>query len=195
MTEKQIEKIRLTIKKNRAALTAEKRKFGGFDDSGGRRYYISDLYMSIPDYKGVITYKKWFDKNFPDDIGGPFLSLSWSIAYYEIGKITESKIYSIDTAFQNVYLHDLLLDKEVKRIDMYEHGYDMLEFAKSMIKDCKKVSTQNYLDWIKVFMDTEEYRKPINKFIALNKLLKDENKTDKRGELLDQISDLVNENR
>ena len=80
MTEKQIEKIKLSIKKHRTALTAEKRLYGGFDDSAGRRYYISDLYMRIADFKGAITYKKWFDKNFPDDIGGPLLSLNWSIA-------------------------------------------------------------------------------------------------------------------
>lgn len=195
MTEKQIEKIRLSIKKNRAALTAEKRRFGGFDDSAGRRYYISDLYMRISDYKGAITYKKWFDKNFPDDIGSPFLSLCWSIAYYEIGKMKESIIYTIDTAFQNIYLHNLLFDREVNRIDMYEHGYDMLEFAKSMIKDCKKMATQNYLDWLIEFMVTEEYKEPINKFIALNKLLKDEANTDKRSELLDHISDLENKNK
>ena len=53
MTDKQIEKIKLSIKKHRAALTAEKRLYGGFDDSAGRRYYISDLYMKIADYKGV----------------------------------------------------------------------------------------------------------------------------------------------
>jgi len=58
MTEKQIEKIKLSIKKHRTALTAEKRKFGGFDDSAGRRYYISDLFLRIADYKGAITYKK-----------------------------------------------------------------------------------------------------------------------------------------
>jgi hypothetical protein len=195
MTEKQIEKIRLSIKKHRAALTAEKRKFGGFDDSGGRRYYISDLYMRIADYKGAITYKKWFDKNFPDDIGGPLLSLNWSIAYFELGKIADTEVYTIDTAFQNIYLHGLLLDRDVSRIDMYEHGYDMLEFAKSMIKDCKKVSTKPYLDWLSTFIDTDEYKEPINKYIALNKLLKDENNRDKRIELLDHIRDLENINK
>ena len=146
MTEKQIEKIRLSIKKHRAALTAEKRLYGGFDDSAGRRYYIADLYMRIADYKGAITYKKWFDKNFPDDIGGPLLSLNWAIAYFELGKIAEAKIYTIDTAFQNVYLHGLLINREVSQIDMYERGYDILGFAKSMIEDCKKVTTQPYLD-------------------------------------------------
>lgn len=195
MTEKQIEKIRLSIKKHRAALTAEKRKFGGFDDSGGRRYYISDLYMRIADYHGTITYKKWFDKNFPDDIGSPLLSLNWSIAYYKLGQIPDTKIYTIDTAFQNVYLHGLLLDREVSRIDIYEHGYDMLEFAKSMIKDCKKVSTRPYLDWLTTFIDTNEYKEPINRYIELNKLLKDENNQDKRIELLNHIRDLENMNK
>lgn len=190
MTEKQIEKIKLSIKKHRTALTAEKRLYGGFDDSAGRRYYISDLYMRIADFKGAITYKKWFDKNFPDDIGGPLLSLNWSIAYFGLGQISEAKIYSIDTAFQNVYLHGLLLDREVIRIDMYEYGYDMLEFAKSMIKDCKKVLSQPYLDWLTIFMDTDEYKEPINRFIALNKLLKDENNREKRSELIDHISEL-----
>ena len=195
MTEKQIEKIRLSIKKHRAALSAEKRLYGGFDDSAGRRYYIADLYMRIADYKGAITYKKWFDKNFPDDIGGPVLSLNWSIACFGLGQITETKIFTIDTAFQNIYLHGLLLDKEVVRIDMYEPGYDMLEFTKSMIKDCKKVSTQPYLDWLAKFMDTAEYKEPVDKFIALNKLLKDENNRDKRIELLDHIKDLENMNK
>ena len=195
MTEKQTEKIRLSIKKNIAALTAEKRLYGCFDDSAGRRYYIAHLYMRIADYEGAITYKKWFDKNFPDDIGGPLLSLNWSIAYFGLGQIAETKIYTIDTAFQNVYLHGLLIDREVNQIDMYENGYDILEFAKSIIKDCKKVLTQSYLDWLSIFIDTDEYIEPINRFIELNKLLKDENIREKRSELICQISELENMNK
>jgi len=195
MTDKQIAKIKLSIKKHRAILSAEKRKYGGFDDSAGRRYYISDLYMRIADYKGVIIYKKWFDKNFPDDIGGPFLSLSWAISYFQLGNIIEAEIFTIDTAFQNVYLHGLLLGKEVIRIDMYEQGFDMLEFAKSMLKECKKVTTKQYLDWLEIFMDTDEYIEPINKFIALNKLLEDEHNTDNRLELLHHIRELENRNK
>ena len=195
MTEKQIEKIKLSIKKHRAELTSKKRLYGGFDDSAGRRYYISDLYMRIADYNGAITYKKWFDKNFPDDIGEPLLSLNWSMAYFGLGLITETKIYTVDTAFQNVYLHGLLLDRDVIRIDMYEHVCDLLEFAKSMIKECKKISTKSYLDWLTIFMDTDEYKEPINRFIALNKLLKDENNRVKKSELIDHISDLENKNK
>lgn len=195
MTEKQIEKIKLSIKKHRAALTAEKRLYGEFDDSRGRRYYIPDLYMRIADYKGAITYKKWFDKNFPDDIGSPLLSLQWSIAYLGLGKITSTKIYTIDTAFQNIYLHDLLLGREVNRIDMYESGYNLLESASSMLKDCKKISTQAYLDWLSIFIDTDEYKDSINRYIELNKLVKSENNFEKRSELIESIYELAEINK
>ncbi|SFD85897.1 hypothetical protein [Thermophagus xiamenensis] len=195
MTDKQIERIKKSIRKRRAALTAEKRKFGGFIDSAGNRYYIFELYMKIVDYKGVITYKKWFDKNFSDDIGSPFLSLIWAVACFELGKMAEAKTYTIDTAFQNVYLHGLLLDREVSPIDMYNHGYDMLEFAKSLIEDCKKITTKTYLDWLATFINTDEYNDPVNKYIALNKLLKDENNDEKRGKLLDEIELLEKSNK
>ena len=190
MTEKQIERIRLSIKKHRAVLSAEKRKFGGFFDNRGIRYSISILYMQISDYKGTITYKRWFDKNFPDDIGAPMLSLHWSIAYFELGKLREAKTYTIDTAFQNIYLHELLLGREVKRIDMYEFGRDMYEFAQSMTKDYGNVATKSYLDWLSAFIETDEYKDPINKFIVLNKIVKDEDNNDKRIKLHDQISAL-----
>jgi len=195
MTEKQIERIKTSIKKHRAALAAEKRKFGGYDDSAGNRYYISNLYMKMADYKGVITYKKWFDKNFPDDSGTPLLSLNWSIAFFELGQLEKAKIYTIDTAFQNIYLHDLLLDREIKRIDMYEQGYDMFEHSQAVVKYCKKVSTKSYLDWLLKFMNSDEYKKPVNKFVEISKLIKYEYNNNKRDLLLNHITYLVNMNK
>lgn len=44
-------------------------------------------------------------------------------------------------------------------------------------------------------MDTEEYKEPINKFIALSKLLKDENNQKKRSELIDHIYELMEINK
>jgi len=78
---------------------------------------------------------------------------------------------------------------------MYEHGYDMLEFAKSIIKDCKKVSTIPYLNWLKSFIDTDEYKDPINRYVALSKLIKDENNREKKFELIDHIRELENTNK
>lgn len=191
MTEKQIDRIKLRIKKQRAALVAEKRLYGGFHDGGGRRYYIADLYLQIVDYKGAITYKKWFDKNFPDDIGDAMMSLNWSIAYHGLDKIKEAEIYAVDTAFQNIYIHGLLLDKAVDKIDMFEPENDILDYTETNLKDFKKLVTKSYRDWLSSFMNTDEYKEPITRFISLNKLLKDEKDHDKRIELHNYIRDLV----
>ena len=48
------------IKKYRGALAAERIRFGWFDDSGGRRYKILELYINIDDYKGALVYLRWF---------------------------------------------------------------------------------------------------------------------------------------
>jgi hypothetical protein len=194
MTEKQIEKIKIKIKQIRAALTAEKRLYGGFHDGNGRRYYISDLYLQIADYKGAITYKKWFDKNFPDDIGDAMISMNWSIAYHGLGKTKEAEVYTIHTSFQNIYLHGFLLDRSVERIDIYEPGYDLLEYTKSQIKEFRKVVTKSYLDWLSGFVETDVYKIPINRFIAISKLLKDESDPKSRIKLYDAIRDLEKAN-
>lgn len=78
---------------------------------------------------------------------------------------------------------------------MYELGRDMLEFAQLITKNYGKVATKSYLDWLSAFIETDEYKEPINKFIALNKLLKDEDNDDKRIELQDQISALEKMNK
>lgn len=70
MTEKQAEKLQLKIKKIKAELAADKRRWGGFyDDSRGLRYLPPELYVKLQDWHGGLRYLKWFEKNFPDDIG------------------------------------------------------------------------------------------------------------------------------
>lgn len=86
MTPKEIERIRLKIKKIRAALAAEKRKFGWYDDSRGMRYLPPQLFVKIQDYKGGLVYLRWFQKNFPDDIGFPDFLFEWTLILFKNGK-------------------------------------------------------------------------------------------------------------
>jgi hypothetical protein len=152
------------------------------------------LYLQIADYKGAITYKKWFDKNFPDDIGDAMISMNWAIGYHGLGKTKEAEVYTIHTSFQNIYLHGFLLDRSVERIDIYEPGYDLLEYTKSQIKEFRKVVTKSYLDWLSGFVETDVYKIPINRFIAISKLLKDESDPKSRIKLYDAIRDLEKAN-
>lgn len=92
MTDKQIERIKQTIKIYRARLAAEKRRFHGYFDNGGSRYIIPEFYLKIADYKGALTYFRWFTKEFPDDSGFPSLNLFWTLTFIKIRKSTKLKV-------------------------------------------------------------------------------------------------------
>jgi hypothetical protein len=131
MTEKQIERIKKTIKFYRAKLAAEKRMFGDYDDSAGLRYIIPELHFQIRDYKGALVYFRWFSKAFPDDTGFPFFNLLWSASFFENNKIPEAIQKAYETAFSNTYLLELIAGRDTVQLDKSEMiGYENLEYAK-----------------------------------------------------------------
>ena len=175
MTEKQIEKIKKTIKFYRARLAAEKRMHGDYDDSAGLRYRIPELYFRIRDYKGALVYFRWFSKAFPDDIGFPVFNLLWSAAYFENNKITEAIQKAYETVFSNTYLIELIGGRETIQLDKSELiGYENLEFAKQIYKDCINLITLEFQIWISNLSEFEDFKANLNKFISIKKLIKDE---------------------
>ena len=170
MTENQINKIRESIKRRRAGLFAGKDNSADLTIASARVTILAGLYLQIADYQGALTYKKWFDKNFPDDIGAPALSLCWAVAYFELGRIEDCKAYTIDTALKNVYLHGLMTGSPIERIDKYEFSNDEgIHFAESIAENCKKTATKNYIDWLAEFVNSSEYKEPVKEFIEKNK--------------------------
>jgi hypothetical protein len=113
MKDKQKEKIKEKIKKIRRELAAEKRKFGGIDDSRGRRYLPSKLYVQIGDYVGGLRYLKWFNKNFSDDIGSPDFLFESSIILFKTGKLSDAEDYVLKTYFSNEFLIDKFFDRSL----------------------------------------------------------------------------------
>jgi len=175
MTEKQIERIKGTIKFYRARLAAEKRMFGDYDDSPGLRYIIPELYLKIRDYKGAMVYFRWFSKAFPDDIGFPVFNLFWSATLFENNKIPEAIKKAYETAFSNTYLLELINGKDPVQIDKSETiGFENLEYAKQVYKDCIKFITLEFQIWISNLSEFEDFKANLNKFISIQKLIKDE---------------------
>ncbi len=82
MTPKQTERLRKKITAIRRTLAAEKRKFGCYDDGRGLRYLPTKYYIQLADYKGGLTYTRWFQKNFPDDCGFPDFLFEWTILLF-----------------------------------------------------------------------------------------------------------------
>jgi hypothetical protein len=175
MTERQNERIKKTIKFYRARLATEKRLHGDYDDSAGLRYIIAELYFQIRDYKGALVYFRWFSKTFPDDIGFPVFNLFWSAALFENNKIPEAIHKAYETAFSNTYLLELINGKDPIQIDKSETiGFENLEYAKQVYKDCIKFITLEFQIWISNLSEFEDFKANLNKFISIQKLIKDE---------------------
>ena len=185
MTEKQIEKIKKKIKVCRARLATEKRMFGDYDDSQGLRYYIPELYLKIKDFKGALVYFRWFSKAFPDDIGYPDFNLFWSATLFENNKISDAIKKAYATAFSNTYFLDLISGRDPVQIDKSEPiGFETLDYAKSAYEDCIEDITQEFQVWISNLSELDEFKTNVNKFISLQKLIKDEPSGQLRTELL-----------
>jgi hypothetical protein len=187
MTEKQIQKIQNRIKAYRAILTTEKRRFGGYMDSGGIRYVIPELYFTIQDYKGALTYFRWFAKAFSDDIGFPAFNLLRAATLFENNKIPESlgKIY--ETAFSNTYLLELIAGKNPAIIDKSELiGFENLDYAKQIYKGCIELITLEFQIYLTGLVESKEYNENLTRYISLQKLIKDEPVGQMRNQLINE---------
>ena len=191
MTEKQIEKIKDAIKRYRGRLTGEKRRFGGYFDNGGIRYIIPELYLQIGDYKGALNYFRWFSREFPDDSGFPSFNLFCTFILYQNKKFKEAVRSAYKTAFSNTYLIDLICKKSSTSIDKSElDGGETLIYAKEIVEGCDKLLPKDFTIWLCKFSESDEFKANLNKYISLQKLIKDEPVGQLRSHLIDESAKL-----
>lgn len=175
MNEKQIERIKEKIKVYRSRLVSEKRRFGGYFDNGGIRYVIPELYLQLGDYKGALTYFRWFAREFPEDTGFPFFNLFWSFTLYKNKREKDAVRMAYKTAISNTYLLDLICNRITSSIDKSElSGSENLEYAKQIVEWSGKLLTKDFKSWICTLIETEEFMSNMNRFISLQKLIADE---------------------
>ena len=101
---KKIETIKSHIERFEKQLQYEKRKFGGYDDSAGIRYFIGPYYMIAGDVEGALKHFKWFDRVFSDDGGEPGQYLCWTLAIYKSGDLKKAYIKFLQTLFMNPFV-------------------------------------------------------------------------------------------
>jgi hypothetical protein len=191
MTPKQIERIQKKIKNIRKALYEEKRMFGGYHDGRGLRYIPPSLYLKIQDYKGGLTYLRWFNKNFSDDIGMPDFLFEWTIILFKIGKIKEAESKAIQTYFANSYLFDKFFERQIIPIEKYENSnLDIPEFAEYLTYSKNQNELSDFSEWLADFEKSEKFGKIKSKFLEISKRLKTENDRETRSYLLQQLYQL-----
>lgn len=185
MTPKQIERIQNKIKKIRSTLVAEKRKYGGYDDSRGLRYVPPKHFIQIADYTGGLTYLKWFHKNFPDDSGFPDFLFDWTIVLFKTGKINEAEKKALETFCRNTYLFDKFFNKDITPIDKHEgSNLECPQFVHNLEYTATQPELLDFSNWLQEYISTTYFREQAGKYIDIMIKLKTENDSKKRGILL-----------
>ncbi len=188
MTPKQIERIQKKIKAIRKAIYDEKRLWGGYHDGRGLRYVPPELYLKILDYKGGMTYFRWFNKNFPDDGGAPEFLFEWTIVLYKNGKLKDAETKAIQTYFANEYLFDKFFERPIVPLEQHEDS-DLykIKFAEDLAYSHNQSEFTDFTAWLANFEKSERFEKIKSKYLELIKRLKTETDQETRSYLSQQL--------
>lgn len=194
MTTKQAERLRKKIAAIKRALAAEKRRFGEYDDGRDLRYLPLALFIKLKDYEGGLRYTKWFQKNFPDDMGLPDFLFEWTIILFKNGKLKEAEKKAYQAFCSNTYLFDKFFGKQVVPINKYESFYlEHAAFTHHLVYSNKTPGLRDFSAWLKQITSTEKFIRLSTKFIAVQKRLKTETDQETWGYLLKWSYQLENE--
>jgi hypothetical protein len=159
MTPKQIERLKKKIADIRRALAAEKRKFGAYDDSRGLRYLPTRYYLQLEDYKGGLTYLRWFDKNFPGDGGFPDFLFERTILLFKAGKAKEAEKMAFKAFCANTYLFDRFFGRPITPVDKWEgSNWEAPSFTDYFGYSSGQPNLADFSQWLGELIVTEGFR-------------------------------------
>ncbi len=178
MTPKQIEKAKKKISDIKRTLTAEKRKFGCYDDSRGLRYLPTKYFIQLADFSGGLTYSKWFDKNFPDDAGFPEFLFERTIILFKTGNLKEAEQTAFKTFCSNPYWFDKFFGRPITPLDMW-HCSNLArpEYTDALEYSSTQADLLDFSEWLDKLISTDDFTSRSNKYVDIYRKLKTE--TDK----------------
>jgi hypothetical protein len=150
MTPAQITRIQTKIIKLRKILAAERAKFGGYDDSAGRRYTILNLYVSVADYKGAFVYLRWFFKNFQDDSGFPFFWVEACMTYFYNKKLDQVRSMAFNAFVSNPFIWEVFFTGTATKIEGIESrsNWEGLELALQLPYRANQEQYVDFSSWL-----------------------------------------------
>lgn len=195
MTEKQAEKLQLKIKKIKAALAADKRRWGGFyDDSSGRRYLPPQYYIKLEDWTGGLRYINWFYKNFPDDSGFPDFLFELAIILFKANKIERAEKMIFMAFCSNTYILDKFFGRPVIPMEKYQSSnIDVPEYLDDFSYSSNQKQFAHFSEWLAELASDKKFTEASGKFIEIQKLLLKEDDRELRSILLEKMRQLKRE--
>lgn len=195
MTPKQQERIKNKIKKIKAALAADKKRWGGYHHDGqGLRYAPPQFYIQIEDYTGGLRYFNWFNKNFPGDGCYPDFLFEWTLILFKTGRLKEAEKKAFETFTEDTKVFDEFFERPMIPVGKSEDSD--AEGAASLTGKFPYSYKQDFLtdfsDWLYKVIQSENFMAQMIKFQEIEKLLEEEDDSETRGHLYDQARQLVN---
>ncbi|WP_018620742.1 hypothetical protein [Spirosoma luteum] len=172
MTPKQSQRLIKKIADIKRALAAEKRKFGGYDDSRGLRYLPTRYSLQLADYKGGLGYTRWFAKTFPDDIGFPDFLFEWAVLLFKSGKLAEAKAKIWQTFCANTYVLDKFFGHPIHPLPKYEwSNLAQAGFTAYFTYSHQQPELLDFSQWLGEFMTSEWFATRKARFLTIHQQL------------------------
>ena len=188
MTSKQADRLRREITAIRRTLAAEKRKFGGYDDSRGLRYLPTRYYVQLADFAGGLTYLRWFWRNFSTDVGFADFLFEATIILCKQGKLLEAARQATATFRADRQLLAHFLGQPAPPAEVWENPPLAAEaYARYFATLGSPAILQDVAQWISELTSTAEFRTHARQFSDLHRQLHGEQDPEKRRHLLDQL--------
>ena len=185
------EKLKKRISNYKSSFNKEKKTRGYIRDGSGNRYVLFWLYFVLNDLKKSYEYIKWYEKEFPDDVGEPAQKLCWSITLYRLKNIDKAKFMLADLMFSNLYLIPYIIGQDVQEYDIWHcSNYEEIEYLDYIPEEVIKCLKKTEIDWIERTYNSVEFKNIRNRFIEIHHELLNTTKYEKRKKL-NKESDLL----
>jgi hypothetical protein len=150
-------------------LAAERARFGGYDDSAGRRYTILNLYVSIDDYKGAAVYLRWFFKNFPDDAGFPFFWVEACMTYFYNNKLDQARSMVFKAFVANPYTWEVFFTGTADKIEGIDpsSNWEGLELALQLPYRVNQEQYVDFASWLQDYLAEPKMQELIQTYFDL----------------------------
>jgi len=170
LTPAQITRIQTKIIKLRKVLATERARFGGYDDSAGRRYTILNLYVSIADYKGASVYLRWFFKNFPDDAGFPFFWVEACMTYFHNMKLDQARSIAFNAFVSDPTIWEVFFTGTVTKVEGIEpsSNWEGLELALQLPYRANQEQFVDFSSWLQDCLVEPKMQELIHTYFDLN---------------------------
>lgn len=167
------------------ALASEKRRYGGIDDSGGKRYRIGPLFALAGDLKDALAHYKWFEKECPDDVGEPVHYLWWALTLYRAGDLENANRKLLETLVRNLYLLPALAGSPISRQDMW-HGsnWSEPEYLSQVSPEFLPQLSESERSWIGQKLESALFRRVKNEYVSTHHALLTEGNVERRSAIL-----------